>query len=78
MNASYTGGCACGAIRYEIAAEPIFAAHCQCRDCQKASGTGHGSFMAFPKAAVRLTGQPRFHESKADSGNTVGRGFCPS
>ena len=29
--------CACGAIRYEIAAEPVMAGHCQCRDCQPAT-----------------------------------------
>jgi hypothetical protein len=77
MDKSYTGGCACGAVRYEIAAEPIMSGHCQCRDCQRASGAGHGSFMAFPEAAVRMTGKPRFHDAKADSGGTVSRGFCP-
>ena len=46
----YTGGCACGAIRYEISAEPIFMNHCQCRDCQRESGTGHGSYLTFPRA----------------------------
>lgn len=31
MSEVYAGGCACGAIRYEIAGEPIFQNHCQCR-----------------------------------------------
>ena len=73
----FRGGCLCGAIRYEITAEPLFGGHCQCRDCQHESGGGHTSFMAFPSDAVKLTGTPRFYESKADSGNTMGRGFCP-
>ncbi len=34
MSKPYTGGCACGAIRYEISAEPIAMNDCQCRDCQ--------------------------------------------
>ena len=72
------GGCQCGAIRYEIAAELTFAAQCQCLDCQHQSGGGHASFVGFPADAVRLTGTPRFYESKADSGNTVRRGFCPT
>ncbi|RVA88978.1 aldehyde-activating protein, partial [Mesorhizobium sp. M7A.F.Ca.US.006.04.2.1] len=42
MTKRYTGGCACGAIRYETNDEPIFQNHCQCSDCQKRSGTGHG------------------------------------
>ena len=53
----YTGGCACGAIRYEIAAEPLMAGHCQCRDCQRDSGTGHASHMAFPRVAAHVSGQ---------------------
>lgn len=40
MPNTITGGCACGAIRYECTAEPVAAMHCQCRDCQHSSGTG--------------------------------------
>jgi hypothetical protein len=72
----FTGGCACRAIRYEIATEPLMSGHCQCRDCQHMTGTGHASMMAFPAAAVRMTGTPKFHDSKSDSGNIASRGFC--
>lgn len=78
MPTTYRGGCLCGAIRYEINAEPMFGGHCQCLDCQHETGGGHASFIAFPADAVKLTGTPRFYESKADSGNTVRRGFCPT
>jgi hypothetical protein len=77
MPTTYRGGCSCGAIRYEITAEPMMAGQCQCRDCQHETGGGHTSFMGFPADAVKLTGTPRFHEVKADSGNMVRRGFCP-
>ena len=76
MTASYTGGCACGAIRYEISGEPMMAGHCQCRDCQRMTGTGHASMMMFPLAAMKITGTPKFHDVKTDSGNTASRGFC--
>jgi hypothetical protein len=76
MTTKLTGGCACGAIRYETAAEPLMAGHCQCRDCQRASGTGHASMIAFPEPAVTIRGTPRYHQVKADSGGTVSRGFC--
>ncbi|MEX2647819.1 MAG: GFA family protein [Alphaproteobacteria bacterium] len=76
MTSKINGGCACGAIRYEIAAEPMMAGHCQCRDCQRASGTGHSSIVAFPEPAVTLKGSPKYHNVKADSGATVSRGFC--
>jgi hypothetical protein len=78
MPTSYRGGCLCGAIRYEIAAEPMFGGQCQCLDCQHETGGGHTNFMAFPAEAVQLTGRPRFYEVKADSGNVMRRGFCPT
>jgi hypothetical protein len=42
MSETWSGGCACGAIRYAIAGEPMLMNDCQCRDCQRKSGTGHG------------------------------------
>lgn len=56
MNNPYTGGCSCGAIRYEIPANPVMMNDCQCRDCQHESGTGHGSHLTFPRAEVTLQG----------------------
>ena len=53
MSKAYTGGCACGAIRYEISGEPLVMTDCQCRDCQRTSGTGHGSYLTFADAAER-------------------------
>ena len=74
----YTGGCACGAIRYEAAAEPVFENHCQCRDCQKRSGTGHGSYLTFPPGAkVTITGQATDWRIAGDSGNEKIHSFCP-
>ncbi len=79
MSDTYTGGCACGAVRYEIPAEPIFMNHCQCRDCQQASGTGHGSYLTFPSCAqVKLAGRATRWDTVADSGNVKTRGFCPA
>lgn len=74
--ANYTGGCACGAIRYDVTAEPVMAFHCQCTSCQKATSAGHASVLLFPRAAAKITGSPKFHETPADSGNIARRGFC--
>jgi len=74
----FTGGCNCGAVRYASAAEPLMTGHCQCRDCQYESGTGHASQIAFPKAAVKLEGQATHWDKRADSGNVVTRAFCPT
>src|SRR5262249_28067187 len=77
MAAKLTGGCACGAVRYEISAPPAMSVQCQCRDCQRATGTGHVDAMTFPRSAVGLTGDLKFHERRGDSGHSVSRGFCP-
>jgi len=80
MPKNFSGGCACGAVRYECNADPIAAGHCQCRACQRDSdsGTGHGSHIMLPKAASTVTGDVKFYDSPADSGNIVSRGFCPT
>ena len=77
MTAVLSGGCACGAVRYESMVEPMVSGHCQCRACQYASGTGHASHAMVPKEALTIQGELRFWDSPADSGNVVGRGFCP-
>lgn len=73
-----TGGCMCGAIRYQTDADLRFTFHCQCRQCQHITGTGHASQFAVPRELVTLTGEPRYYDLKADSGNTVRSGFCPT
>jgi hypothetical protein len=79
MTKTYTGGCACGAIRYETSSEPIFENHCQCRDCQKRSGTGHGSYLTFPQRAdVTITGEANTWRVAGDSGNEKVHAFCPT
>ena len=78
MSQAYTGGCACGAIRFEIAADPVFQNHCQCLDCQHKSGTGHGSYLTFARAGVTHSGEATRWDIVGDSGNTKTRAFCPT
>ena len=59
MTSGFSGGCLCGAVRYESSAEPMFAGHCQCTDCRKTSGTGHSSHLAVPRAALRFRARSR-------------------
>lgn len=78
MSVSFTGGCLCGAVRYESTAEPIAAGHCHCTDCRKTSGTGHCSHLFLAEDAFTITGEVKFYDKASDSGNTVSRGFCPT
>jgi hypothetical protein len=79
MTKAYTGGCACGAVRYEISTEPVFSNHCQCHTCQKLSGTGHGSYMAFTgRSSVQLRGAVTEWAVAGDSGAMKRHAFCPA
>ena len=73
----YTGGCLCGALRYEADDEPLFAGHCYCADCQKASGSGFIPFMGFARSALRFSGPTRQFTSKAANGGDAVRNSCP-
>ena len=77
MAEGFVGGCLCGAVRYDSQADPVIAGHCHCEDCRRSSGTGHGSNLLVPKDAVTIAGDIKLYERKADSGNVVGRAFCP-
>jgi hypothetical protein len=71
-----SGGCLCGAIRYEFSAPPIVARTCWCRACQFI-GAGSGTVnVCFPTAALTLHGVPADYRSIADSGNIMHRRFC--
>src|SRR5882757_8193058 len=78
MNTPFSGGCACGAIRYESAAEPTMMLNCHCRDCQQSSGGPFSSLVIVPKEAFKLLqGIPRIHSSPSERGGMAHRGFCP-
>src|SRR5690606_25346164 len=68
MSKPYTGGCACGAIRYEVSGEPIVMVDCQCRQCQRSSGGGHTSNMTFSGAEVKLSGEASRFEATGEGG----------
>jgi len=78
MTTARTGGCLCGAVRYESVGEPLFSLLCHCRDCQHQSGGAYVAAMRVPAAGFRVTkGQPRLYVSSSDAGNRVTRAFCP-
>ncbi len=74
----FSGGCSCGAVRYTIAADPVRAFQCQCRDCQMDSGGGHSSVFVFPRAAIGISGEIREIARTSDRGTIKRKGFCPA
>jgi hypothetical protein len=63
--ARYTGGCLCGALRYETIGEPSNMGLCYSEDCRKASGSGFIPFMGFSNDAVKFSGRILQHRSRA-------------
>jgi hypothetical protein len=69
-----TGGCQCGAVRYELTARPRGGSICHCRMCQKAGGA---PFMAFCDSVrqerfVFTRGAPAIYRSS----EIAERSFC--
>lgn len=74
----YTGGCGCGAIRYSVPAEPAVMNYCQCRQCQRESGGGHGAHVTFVGAPVSVEGEASIWETVGEGGTRKRRAFCPT
>jgi hypothetical protein len=69
-----TGGCHCGAIRYEARGEALTHALCHCSDCRRHAGAPMVGWTMYPEAAVTVTrGTPRIYAS-SEHGR---RHFCP-
>ena len=75
----FTGGCACGTVRYECQSAPLLSFNCHCRECQRVGGSAFASIIIVPKTGFKLLqGEPRYYASPANSGYFLQRGFCPN
>jgi len=69
----FTGGCLCGAIRYEVRGAPLQVNHCHCVQCQRMSGAAMMTWATWPHAALRML-QGKFADFESSPG--VMRSFC--
>jgi len=75
---TWTGGCQCGAVRYEFAGEPLALYACHCIECRRQSASAFGMSFVVPRAGFRLTkGKTTVWKRRADSGRHVHCFFCP-
>jgi hypothetical protein len=73
-----TGGCQCGAVRYEIADDPQAVYVCHCRECRKQSASAFGISVQVRRRAFRVTdGTLKTWSRPTDSGRTLHCLFCP-
>jgi hypothetical protein len=55
-----SGGCLCGAVRYEARGELRNITHCHCADCRRSGGAPFVTWASFKRSDFRFTsGQPR-------------------
>jgi hypothetical protein len=73
-----SGGCLCGAVRYESSAEPVTARLCWCRVCQYIAAGNAAVSVCFRTDGMTVSGETRDYQSIADSGNRMHRRFCPT
>lgn len=72
-----TGGCSCGAIRYEVASFPLLLYTCNCTDCQTASGSAFALNMPVATKSFRIAqGAPKPWRRASPSGINVASWFC--
>jgi hypothetical protein len=68
-----TGGCQCGAVRYQVPRPTQWVHYCHCRMCQKATGNLFAALAPVPKSAIAWTrGKPTIFRSSS----AAERGFC--
>ena len=72
------GGCACGAVRYRLAAEPMFVHCCHCLDCQRQTGSAFALNALIETSNVELLGRaPEPVQVPTDSGHPHDIHRCP-
>ena len=68
-----TGGCYCGAVRYETDGEPFHETICHCADCRRIVGAASVAWFTVPRATLRFTRQ---EPASVRSSPAVMRRFC--
>ena len=77
MDVPFSGGCACGEIRYTCNGAPRYMGNCHCRHCQQATGSAYFPAVLVKEADFTLEkGEPAWYERTADRGHAMRRGFC--
>ncbi len=75
MSAELTGGCACGAVRFELTAPLVSAMYCHCTRCQRRTGTAaSASGRATPGSFHIVAGEDRLRAWKPEGG--AEKWFC--
>ena len=69
-----SGGCHCGAVRYEVEGTPQHVALCHCGDCRRSAGAPMVCWAAFAEGELKVV---QGDVTTFYSSGTALRSFCP-
>ena len=79
MSVAREGGCACGAVRYRLASDPLFVHCCHCLNCQRQTGSAFVVNLLIEADRVELlAGDPRPVDVPRDDGSSQRIFRCPA
>ncbi len=74
-----SGGCTCGAVRYELTATPLFVHCCHCRWCQRETGSAFVINAIVETDCIKVCdGEPSAIETPSESGRGQTIVRCPT
>jgi hypothetical protein len=68
-----TGGCLCGALRFDVDGPPKWTSYCHCASCRRHTGAPVSAYAGFEADKVRFT---KGTLARFASSEGVQRGFC--
>jgi hypothetical protein len=78
LSDAFEGGCACGAVRYRLASEPLFVHCCHCLNCQRQTGSAFVVNVLIEGNRIDvLTSEPRAVDVPRDDGSKQRIYRCP-
>jgi hypothetical protein len=79
MSVEREGGCACGAVRYRLASEPLVTHCCHCLNCQRQTGSAFVINLLIEADRVELLGEiPQSVDVPRDDGSKQRIFRCPT
>ncbi len=78
MQATQSGGCVCGKVRYSISGMPLRVTICHCTWCQRRTGTAFGVEVVFDKAQIKFESDAVsvYRHISDESGRWLDQHFC--
>ena len=78
QGATYTGGCTCGAVRYQLGAKPLVVHCCHCTWCQRETGSAFAVNALIERDRLLLEGDVNVVNTPSQSGKGQRIARCPT